>query len=173
VIERYALVLVAVVFFGFMYRDERALNQLEDRMEDVVSTLPSSVRVVSSIRDPSLRLNPLAHMLDRVCIGRCYSYANYEPCTNAFRVRVTGPNRIVAATYDESWSLQTGKHLLTEADLPLYSVEADPQTRLRIKVLKTGLPTGSTEMSVFGRPAPAAQRANGVSRVDSPRRARS
>ena len=74
-VERYALVVVAIVFFGFVYRDERALNALEDRMQDVVSSLPPGVRVVNSIQDPWLRTNPVVHMLDRVCIGRCYSYA--------------------------------------------------------------------------------------------------
>jgi hypothetical protein len=36
-VERYALVAVAILFFGLVYRDERALNAFEDRMEDVVS----------------------------------------------------------------------------------------------------------------------------------------
>lgn len=37
VVERWALVAVAVVFFGFVYRDERALNAFEDRMQNIVS----------------------------------------------------------------------------------------------------------------------------------------
>jgi len=34
---RYTLVVVALVFFGFLYRDERALNSFQDRMQDLVS----------------------------------------------------------------------------------------------------------------------------------------
>jgi hypothetical protein len=37
--ERYALLLLALVFFGFLYRDERALNSFEDRMSDPVAQL--------------------------------------------------------------------------------------------------------------------------------------
>jgi hypothetical protein len=35
--ERYALLVVSLVFFGFLYRDERALNSFEDRMTDTVA----------------------------------------------------------------------------------------------------------------------------------------
>ena len=35
--ERCALVAVALIFFGFLYRDERALNALEDRMQGAVA----------------------------------------------------------------------------------------------------------------------------------------
>jgi hypothetical protein len=34
--ERYALIAVAVLFFGFLYRDERVLNAAEDRMESAL-----------------------------------------------------------------------------------------------------------------------------------------
>jgi len=37
--DRYALLVVAIVFFGFLYRDERALNSFEDRMSDPVAQL--------------------------------------------------------------------------------------------------------------------------------------
>src|SRR5581483_5127390 len=84
--ERWALVAVAVVFFGFVYRDERALNSFEDRMQDVISTLHSGDRVVSTVEDLELRSTAVTHMIDRVCVGRCYSYANYEPSTKQFRV---------------------------------------------------------------------------------------
>ena len=36
-LERYALVAVALVFFCFLYRDERAMNALEDRMQGAVA----------------------------------------------------------------------------------------------------------------------------------------
>jgi hypothetical protein len=35
--QRYALALVAAVFFGFLYRDEKILNVTEDRMDGVIS----------------------------------------------------------------------------------------------------------------------------------------
>jgi len=36
-LERYALLVVALIFFGFLYRDERALNAVEDRMQGAVA----------------------------------------------------------------------------------------------------------------------------------------
>jgi|SRR5271157_1421978 len=36
-LERYALVALALIFFGFLYRDERAINAREDRMQGAVA----------------------------------------------------------------------------------------------------------------------------------------
>jgi hypothetical protein len=103
---RYAVLLVALAFFGFLYRDERALNSFEDRMQDTVAQLAPGRRAVSGIDDPNLRIDALTHMIDRACLGRCFSYANYEPSTAQFRIRVTGKSPIVAGSYVESFELQ-------------------------------------------------------------------
>jgi hypothetical protein len=76
--ERYALVILSVVFFGFLCRDERILNSLEDRIGDTVSQLPPGQRVVSGVEDPSLHVFAVTHMIDCACVHRCYSYANYD-----------------------------------------------------------------------------------------------
>jgi hypothetical protein len=149
VIERYALLVVAIVFFGFVYRDERALNAFEDRMQDVVSALPPGERVVNAIGDPWLRANPLAHMIDRVCVGRCYSYANYEPSTRQFRVRAARKNGVVAAAYKDSWHLQCGDYVVREDDVPLYAVDIGSDGRMKLKALKPGVPNGKTDWSVL------------------------
>ena len=101
--ERYAMLAVALLFFAFLYRDERVLNAFEDRMGGAVAGIAPGQRVVSLVDDPDLRVNALTHMIDRVCIGRCYSYANYEPSTAQFRVRAVAANPIVVKTYAESW----------------------------------------------------------------------
>jgi len=41
--HRYAMALVALVFFGFLYRDEKNLNAIEDRMDGVISRMESRV----------------------------------------------------------------------------------------------------------------------------------
>jgi hypothetical protein len=38
---RWALLAVAIVFFGFLYSDERAVNGFDDRMENLVARAPS------------------------------------------------------------------------------------------------------------------------------------
>ena len=100
--ERYAMALVAMVFFGFLYRDEKILNVLEDRIDRVISRIPAGQRIVSGIDDPDLHVFSVAHMIDRACVGRCYSYANYEPSTAAFRLRTVADNPYVTAHYADS-----------------------------------------------------------------------
>ena len=43
----------AVLFFGFLYADERVLNQVEDRLEALVRQLPPYQRVIGGMVDPS------------------------------------------------------------------------------------------------------------------------
>jgi hypothetical protein len=81
-------------------------------------------------------------MIDRVCIGRCYSYANYEPSTDQFRIRATAPNPIVVSTYEESWQLQNGIYVVKDRDLPLYQVILDRSNRLSMRSLQAGAPSG-------------------------------
>lgn len=149
VLERYALLLVPLVFFVFVYRDERALNSLEDRMEGAVAQLASGQRVVSAVFDPDLRVNAVEHMIDRVCLGRCFSYANYEPSTWQFRVRALAPNPLVTASYADSWLMQTGGYVVKESDVPLYQVYVDRRGRMLIRSLRVGMPCGSTAWSVL------------------------
>jgi hypothetical protein len=147
--HRYAMGAVALLFFGFLYRDERALNAVEDPMTRLVSQLPPGQRVVSAIYDPTLRVNALTHMIDRACLGRCYSYANYEPSTAQFRIRAVAENPIVVSTYADSSSLQTGSYVVKERDLPLYQVYLDQAGYMRIRMLTAGAQSGITYCDVL------------------------
>ena len=148
--ERGALVAIAAVFFVFLFLDEHALNSFEDRMQDTVAALPPGQRVVSAIDDPGLRVNALAHTIDRVCIGRCYSYANYEPSTAQFRIRAEAENPYVAYSYQDSWLMQVGAYVVKDSDLPLYQVDLDADGRMVLKTLRAGAPCGSTTWNVLG-----------------------
>jgi len=149
VVERWALVAVAIVFFGFVYRDERALNAFEDRMQDVVSMLHGGERVVSAVEDLELRSTTVTHTIDRVCVGRCFSYANYEPSTGQFRVRVAGPNPFVVTRHRDAMALQLGNYEVRESDLPLFTIESDPKGLLRLRELHPGTRSGVTELHVL------------------------
>jgi len=138
---RYALMVVAALFFGFLFRDERALNSFEDRMQDTVAKMAPGQRVISGVDDPDLRANALTHMIDRVCVGRCYSYANYEPSTWAFRVRTQGDNAIVAADYGDSFKMQRGTYVLKPRDIPMYKIDLE-NGRLVVRKLEAGTPCG-------------------------------
>jgi hypothetical protein len=100
-------------------------------------------------------VNALAHMIDRVCIGHCYSYANYEPSTAQFRIRVEAQNPYVAYSYEQSWELQMGVYVVRESDLPLYQVDLDENGKMVLKELKAGVPCGSTEWDPLSETLPA------------------
>jgi len=120
VFERIALPLLALAFFSFLYGDTRKLNQLEDRVEAAIAKLPPGQRVISSLCDLGGRVNGPLHILDRACIGRCFSYANYEPQSKAFRVRTTARNKIVLDTYEDIYAVEQGTYTVKARDLPLY-----------------------------------------------------
>jgi hypothetical protein len=114
---------VAAIFFCFVYQDESALNRVEDRMERVVARLPPGQRVVSALMDTNLREFALLHVVDRVCVGRCFSYANYEPSVGQFRIRAERENGIVTADFRDSWAMQAGGYVVKPRDVPLYRID--------------------------------------------------
>jgi len=148
-VQRYALAVVALVFFGYLFRDERRLNLFEDRIDTAVAQLRAGERVVSPILDSDLRANALTHMVDRACVGRCYSYANYEPSTAQFRIRALAPNPFVVADYSDSWDLQNGKYVVQPADLPIYELVVAQSGEVTTQLLKSGAASGTTEWHVL------------------------
>ena len=153
--DRLAMAALATVFFVFLYGDEHALNRFEDRLEGAVASLQPGERVVSLVDDPNARVNALTHMIDRVCVGHCYSFANYEPSTRQFRVRATADNPIVVRTYADSWALQTGAYRVKPSDLPIHAVDLDSSGQLIVRELKAGSPCGSTHSKVLPDLIPA------------------
>ncbi len=142
--QRWAIGSLATVFFIFLYVDERALNRFEDQMRDRVAQLPPMARVVSNA-DADVHIQALAHTIDRVCIGRCYSYANYEPSSGAFRIRVTGPTSMVAATALDASHMQRGEYIVKERDLPLYLISVAADGSLALENMPAGTPIGVSQ----------------------------
>lgn len=143
---RWAIGLLAAVFFIFLYVDERALNRFEDQTRDAVAQLPPLARVVSNA-NADLRINALTHIIDRVSIGRCYSYANYEPSSGQFRIRVTGPTSIVAPTDLDSSRMQDGEYAVKERDLPLYRISVSANGSLAVDSMPAGALIGVSKWS--------------------------
>lgn len=123
--EIVALAAVAALFFGFLYADHYRENRKEDQIQLLVHReIPPRARVVFLPDKRDLRFDPLLHVMDRVCLGYCFSYANYEPSTGLFRVRAAENNGIVVTSYKDSYQLGTGDYVVQARDLPLYQVEA-------------------------------------------------
>jgi hypothetical protein len=148
-VDRYVTAAVTVFFFGMLFRDELLLNRFEDQVDAAVAQIPAMQRVILGIEQSDLRVNALAHMIDRACIGRCYSYANYEPSTAQFRIRADAPGPIVAFEYGDSIGMQMGGYVVKESDLPLYQLVVDKQGQMHILTLPAGQQTGVTAIRVL------------------------
>jgi len=129
---------------------------------NLVEKLPPGQRVVAALSDSGARLNALLHVADRACIGHCFSYGNYEPATGQFRVRVTGPNRVVATDMKVVQEIEEGQHTVTAAEDPLYSVcpTANDPNRFYLRSIHAGEQT-----CAFSRPISVRLWAEGLPRV--------
>lgn len=145
--------LIATVFFTFLYLDDRAFNALENEITELVETLPPGQRVVAAIIDSDTRLNGPLHVVDRACIEHCFSYADYEPATAQFRIRVVGPNRVVAPTMAVLQEIEDGSHVVTPEEAPLYSVCLcdTPEHRFCLRALHAGERTCSFSLPISPR----------------------
>ena len=113
---------IATVFFTCLYLDGLAFNRVENEVAGLAAKLPPGQRVVAAISDSGAYINPLEHVADRACIGHCFSYGNYEPASGQFRIRVTGPSRVIASSMKVVQEIEEGQHIVTSAEEPMYSV---------------------------------------------------
>ena len=136
-----------VCFFGFMYVDGLALNRIEDKLERVVRQAPPGARVVTALAQSGYRVDPLIHLIDRVCVGHCFAYANYEPPSRAFRIRAAQGNPIVVANDADSCDLQAGRYKVKPGDLPLWGVfrQGDDFTMRELQVAESWQMAGLLE----------------------------
>jgi len=141
--ENIATVILAGMFFSFLYVDTRALNRVEDLMEQSVAGMPVGSRVISALCDERRGVNLLAHTVDRVCIRRCFSYANDEPATAQFRIRAAGVNPVVVADGADALAFEQGSYTVKSYDAPLFQIYLHGRY-LDTRVLRAGDVTGAT-----------------------------
>jgi hypothetical protein len=133
---------IAVLFFAFLYQATGVLNGMEAQIERLVAGLPAGERVTASIwAAPGSRLPNVLHMADRACIGKCFSFQNYEPASGEFRVRVRQDSPIVSADTHSTEQMESGEYLVKPQDLPMahiYQCDASDLTRLCLRQLSAG-----------------------------------
>lgn len=113
---------IALVFFGLVYRDTGAIERIEGRVAQLVRTLPPNQRVLGTILPPNDWRVTIQHVLDRACIGYCFSYGNYEPGSRMFRVRANPGNPFVLSDYLQAVATEEGYYTVEPNDLPVYQV---------------------------------------------------
>jgi hypothetical protein len=117
-----ALLAVAAGFFVLVYRDTGTIEGIEEQVVKLVHTLPPNQRVMGTILPAEDSRIPIQHILDRACIGYCFSYGNYEPGTAMFRVRAMPGNPYVLDNYDLAVEMEEGDYTVRPEDLPVYQV---------------------------------------------------
>jgi hypothetical protein len=136
----------AIVFFFFLWHDTSKIADLEDQAEQLVAQLPPGERVIATLYPPGTsRFYFLNHIVDRACIGRCFSYANYEPSTLQFRVRALPGNRIVTDSARASDEMQLGIYVVQPQDMPVAQISrCSPNSdKLCVAQLQAGQTNGS------------------------------
>jgi hypothetical protein len=136
----------AIVFFTFLYQDTARLNRMESEVERLFAPLPFRTKVLSTIWAPlDSRVSFVGHFVDRACIGHCFSYANYEPSSGQFRIRVQPGSPVAVASDDDSEDMQAGEYEVQDEDLPMmeiYQCDEKDLTKLCIRSLAAGEKNG-------------------------------
>jgi hypothetical protein len=114
-----AVALVAGVFFVRSYTDDRRMNSLEAKVESLVSGLPPGQRIIGALYYPPDGGQDVGAILDRACIGKCFSFLSYEPATLQFRLRANPGNSIVAWDHELPAADQ---YRMSRQATPLYEI---------------------------------------------------
>jgi hypothetical protein len=118
-----------VLFFAFTFVDERAINLVEQKMSQAIQTLPAGVRVIATVHDAGLYVPALQHLIDRVCIGRCWDFSNYEPPTAQFRLRARPGNPYVMTSVEDVLDLENTEYVWRNRDVQLYRLQPCHETK--------------------------------------------
>lgn len=145
--------LMAAVFFSFLYVDSASYNRVEAQVTDLVRTLPPGQRVVGPIYDRATRIPALVHVVDRACLGHCLSYGDYEPATGQFRVQARDANELVAWRMSDVQAIEDGEYVVKAGEEPIYAVCACEWAgpKLCLRRLNAGQRTCATTFEIAPR----------------------
>lgn len=143
-----ATLAIAAVFFGFLYQDTGVVNRIESEAAQLVRTLPRNSRVMATILPLDDWRITIQHIIDRACLGYCFSYGNYEPGSNMFRVRVNGTNPYVMDDYSKAVRMEEGDYTVRAEDLPAWEVYQCDESGMKLCLdeLEAGQDNGQFEV---------------------------
>jgi hypothetical protein len=126
------------VFFAVIYQSESRLTALESSVERAVAQLPSGSRVLSGLCWPRTRLNGAYHLVDRACIGHCFSYGNFEPASGQFRLHAEPGNQFAVAEIKRADAYEFEEIVYGAEDLATFRIEGNLGSEPRIRKLEAG-----------------------------------
>jgi len=112
----------AAVFFFFLYLDTGKVNRMEAQAERYERLLPPGQRIIATIWPFLGSTTYFNHIVDRSCLGYCFSYGNYEPSSQQFRVRANPGNRIVTDSSETAEAMESGEYVVQSSDLPIFQM---------------------------------------------------
>jgi len=116
------LAAIAAIFMFLLYGDTAKLNKMEEQAERYERVLPPGTRVIATLWPFVGSRLLINHIVDRACIGHCFSYGNYEPSSGQFRVRVRSDNPVVLASAESADEVQGGAFIVRAKDLPIFEI---------------------------------------------------
>jgi hypothetical protein len=121
--QRAGLISLAALYFVLLYQDQRVENQIEAKVTQLVAQLPPRQRVSALLPYRGVVGEAdVDSIVDRACVGRCFSYGDYEPSSQQFRIRVAGDNAFVLASDRDVHNMEAGTYVVQRRDLPLYQI---------------------------------------------------
>jgi hypothetical protein len=131
---------IALVFFAFLYQDTAVINRMEAQVAALTKTLPPDQRVLATILKPDESRVLMQHIVDRECIGHCFSYGNYEPASTLFRIQPQPGNKYAMTDFEDVASMEAGDYQVQPEDLPAYQIYqcSEDWTKLCIRPLAAG-----------------------------------
>jgi hypothetical protein len=157
--------LIALAFFVFLNDDMIYFNEVESNVDLLLWNLPYGTRVIPTLAaQPTWRIQFAGHLVDRACVGHCFTYSNYEPSSRQFRVRAQAGSRIATDSYSDAVDMEGGTYEFQASDLPLVQVyQCDRSNLLKIclrelavgdRAKTYGPPAGGTGASDAGKATP-------------------
>ena len=114
---------LACMYFSLLYQDTARISSMETQVERLVKNLPPYTHVLATIvNPPKAPIYVSDHIVDRACIERCFSFENYEPASDQFRVRAEPGNRIVTTSARDSGKMEDGDYIVQRGDLPAFQI---------------------------------------------------
>lgn len=141
---------VAALFFSFVWVDEAAINGLQRKVDSLVTTVPAGSRVIAMLYEENSRAQVLSHLVDRSCMGYCFSYAHYEPSTTQFRLRAVRRNAFVLSDIDRLQQFDQGTFTVQPWEAPIYQIDLCADA-LCVRKRRAGDRLGRTTVEVLPR----------------------
>ena len=136
----------SIFFFTLLYRDTATLNRLEAHAESLATSLPFGTLVIPTLASPrDSRIQFVHHIVDRACIGHCFTYSNYEPPSAQFHVRVNPGSPLITNRAADAQEMEAGNYIVRASDPPfvdIYQCSPTDFTILCARTLTPGEQTG-------------------------------